>query len=258
MSIDAVSPPMGNSPARAMAKETLWRLLALSSAHPSEEFLETINDGRFPAAFDSAWRAVTGRAWPSARLHTENEAELAFTAFEAGYIHAFHHGFKGRPVAPILAGEYESVSAGLTRPVLMLNLTGFYKHFGLKAATGDEGKDDEPDHLSVMAEFMAVLCHLEARALSAKRDASPYRRAQRDFLARYLRPFLSGIAERLSRDSAPILDPITEAVFADMTAFSNEQVPELEARVGPYRDPDTAKPSAVQDNSEPATQNLWG
>lgn len=257
MSIERpITLPMGNSSARAEAKETLWRLLALAVAHPTPESHAVMLDGRFQEAFDAAWRQVNGRHWPSPDVQRD------YADFESGYIDAFLHGFKGRPVAPILAGEYESVLAGLLRPVFMLNLTAFYKHFGLQAATQDEGRQDEPDHLSVMAEFMAVLCHLEARALSQRRDASPYRRAQRDFLRRYLCPFLDMVGQRLDREQRQALDPCVRQALTDISRWAQQLANELEASVGVFRDPDAPDMSTISttigSSPELAIQNLWG
>ena len=244
--------PMGNSPARARAKETLWRLSALAFAHPASEFFDAITSGQFHEAFSAAWTQVVGRAWPRA------EPSPDFTSFEAGFIAAFLHGRSGKPVAALLAGDHEKILAGLTRPVFMLNLTAFYRHFGLEAATGDEGRVDEPDHLACMPEFMSVLCHLEAEALRSNRDPAPYRRAQRDFLCRYLSPMLDAVAGELRRQRVPDLDPTVFQLLQDIADWSYQQVGELEARVGPFRDPDAPKPAhGTRQASEPATQNLW-
>lgn len=245
--------PMGNSPDRAAAKETLWRLSALALAHPAPEFHAAISSGDFHNAFSAAWMKVTGRDWPRASPSED------FAAFEAGFITAFLHGRKGKPVAPLLAGDHDAILSGLTRPVFMLNLTAFYKHFGLKAATEDEGRQDEPDHLASMLEFMAVLCHLEAQALARDRDASPYRRAERDFLCRYLQPTLGAVAGLLRRAQVSGLDPTVHQLVQDVAEWSASQITELEARVGPFRDPDAPKPSlAAATPTEPVTQNLWG
>lgn len=245
--------PMGNSPERAAAKETLWRLTALALAHPAPEFHSVIVSGKFHDAFSSSWKKVTGRFWP------RTEASEDFSAFEAGFIAAFLHGRKGKPVAALLAGDHEEILAGLTRPVFMLNIAAFYGHFGLKAATADEGRQDEPDHLASMLEFMSVLCHLESGALARDRDPSPYRRAQRDFLCRYLRPALEAVAGSLRRTPVPQLDPTLHHLIQEMAGWSDSQVAELEARVGPFRNPDAPKTrTARTPQAESVTQNLWG
>lgn len=254
MSQQIIALPMGNSPVRAQAKESLWRLFALVVSYPTPESHAALTDGRFHEAFDHAWQQVHGRRWLS------QDALADYANFEANYIHTFMHGFKGRPVASILAGEYDAILAGLSRPVFMLNLVAFYKHFGLQPATGDEGRQDEPDHLAVMAEFMAVLCHLEARALSERRDPSSPRRAQRDFLARYMIPFLDAVNQRLKRDHGPSLDPCVNQVLADTSTWASRLLKELEASVGVFRNP--GMPDITTTNTSPspelAVQNLWG
>lgn len=250
MSVDtSTRPPMGDAPARANAKETLWRLTALALAHPDPEFYRAHADGRFHAAFSGAWAQLTGRPWPLPD-HAPD-----FPAFESGYIRAFGHGPGGKPVAALLAGEHDHLLAGLSRPVFMLNIAGFYRHFGLKPATSDEGRADEPDHLSAMCEFMAVLCHVEARALAQGRDPSDARRAQRDFLSRFLAPMLRTVSGLLSARPVADLDPGLVRLLADMSGWAEGQIAELEARVGSYRDPDAPRPAAAEPS---VAQNLWG
>lgn len=251
MSVASTSrPPMGNSPGRARAKETIWRLAALAFGHPSKEVYEAIASGQFHAAFSETWVSTTGSPWPLMPPSPD------YASFEAGYISAFLHGRGGKPTAALLAGDHEHILAGFTRPVFMLNVAAFYKHFGLKAATGDEGKNDEPDHLASMLELMAVLCHLEARALTSGKDADGYRRAQRDFLCRYLHATLETVAGLLRRTPVNDLDPTLAQLVQDMNVWAETQVNELEARVGPFRDPDAPRPATAP--AEQAEQNLWG
>lgn len=243
-------PPMGDSPQRAQAKECIWRLAALAFGHPSVEFFDAVASGQFHAAFSDAWADATGVPWPRMPVSPD------FASFEAGYITAFLHGNGGKPVAALLAGDHEEILAGLSRPSFMLNVAAFYKHFGLKAATGDEGKNDEPDHLASMLELMSVLCHLEATALAKGKDASGYRRAQRDFLCRYLGPTLKAVAGLLRRHPVTLLDPTIGQLVQDMSAWTEVQINELEVRVGPFHDPDAPKTGSAP--AEPTAQNLWG
>ena len=171
MSVAAPSrPPTADPASRARARETIWRLAALALAHPAPELRDAIAGGAFHDAFAAAWGDVTGRAW------TRPEPPSAFDGFEAGYIAAFLHGPDGKPTASLLAGDHDALLHGLARPVFMLNVAAFYGHFGLKPAVEDEGRADEPDHASAMAEFMAVLCHLEAREQERGTDPDPPRR----------------------------------------------------------------------------------
>ena len=245
--------PMGESSTRARGKETLWRLSSLACAHPVPELHQALLSGEFHEAFSAAWNLVNGRPWMGFPV------EDHFDHFEAGYIGVFLHASDGKPAAPLLAGDHEVALAGLSRPVFMLNLISMYKHFGLQAATADEGRQDEPDHLSSMMEFMAVLCHLEANSLEKKRDASAPRRAQRDFLCRYLKPVLQAIAGKLRHKRAAALDQTLSQVLQDMAFWIDQQIAELEERVGPFRDPDAPKTQFnLIEDQKPANQNLWG
>lgn len=243
--------PGGDSAERAAAKETIWRLAALAFAHPTLEMHEAFAGGDFHKAFDQAWFAVTGRHWPMAEVSSDVEE------FEAGYITAFLHGPKGKPIASLLAGDHDHLLAGQARPVFMLNISAFYRHFGLKAAAGDEGRADEPDHLASMLEFMAVLCHLEVKALSENRDPSPFRRAQRDFIRRHIAPMMRTVAGRLRAGPATGLDPVIMQLIEELPSWAESQAAELEARVGPYRDPD--QPGFAETKTKQvAAGDLWG
>lgn len=254
---DIPRPPMGDAPARAAAKESVWRLAGVALGHPVPEFYEALRSGAFHQAFDAGWSAVTGRSWPGA-TDASGAGAPSFEALEAGYIAAFLHGRKGKPVAPLLAGDYDAILAGRSRPAFMLNIAAFYKHFGLKAAEGDEGRRDEPDHAASMLEFMAVLSHFEARALRAGRPADGYRRAQRDFLRLYLAPLLNGMAERLQRAGPATLDATVRRLVEELPAWAQSQIAELEARVGPYRGADAPPDAAAAGEPRVVTQDLWG
>src|SRR5690606_27050933 len=77
----------------------------------------------------------------------------------------------------------------------------------------DEGHAEEPDHLVAMLEFCTLLCHLEQRALTHGGDPGAYRRAQRDFIARYLEPLLTAIRTRFAEARDQGLDPTLAALI---------------------------------------------
>jgi DMSO reductase family type II enzyme chaperone len=239
--------PMANTPQRADAAGAIYRLAAVAFGHPLPEFQQALADGSFYVVFNDSWRQITGREWPRCNPSVD------FLALEAGYIDAFVHGRRGKPRIPLLAGEYETLLGGLTRPVYMLNLQAFYRHFGLKSAVDDEGRAEEPDHLVDMLEFMTVLCHLEARALERDADPSPYRRAQRDFLQRYLAPLMDAMRQALARQHGFNLDATLVRMLEDLPEWMRRQLVELEARVGPYADPS----ASVSNGTRSVAQNLW-
>ena len=241
--------PHDEAAARARAAESLWRLGALAFGHPIEEFHRALLDGSFHEAVDAAWSVLTGRAWP-------REAPPArFADLEGGYIAAFEHGRGGKRLASLLGGEHKELLAGQARPAFMLNVAAFYRHFGLTQAIADEGRVDEPDHLACLLEFMAVLSHLEASAIAGGRDPGGVRRAQRDFLVRYVEPLLALIEAALRRPAEPPLDATLARLIGDLHGFADARIAELESQVGPYRSAE-ARPDAGPDAA--ARQNLWG
>nr|WP_298413754.1 molecular chaperone TorD family protein [uncultured Halomonas sp.] len=243
----AQRPPSVDSPARAEAKSTIYRLAAVAFGHPLPETQQAFADGSFNQALDSAWQAVTGRPWP------RQPASASFAELESGYISAFRHGRHGKPQIALVAGEYEELLDGQMRPTFLLNVQAFYKHFGLQAAVGDEGLTEEPDHLSAMLEFMAVLTHLEARALAEAKEPTSYRLAQRDFLKRHLVPLLVAIQRQAASEKRLTLDATLVRLIEDLPEWARNQLVELEARVGPYDE--KVKGAALKGRA--LDQNLW-
>lgn len=84
-----------------------------------------------------------------------------------------------------------------TRMQVMEEVLRFYEHFGLAP---DPRSNELPDHLVSELEFMHFLCHREAVAPAS--GASPYRRAQRDYLARQLGRWAPQLHARLVEQHA--------------------------------------------------------
>lgn len=239
--------PLGDSAERARAHVALYRLAAAALGHPVPELQQALADGHFHRAFNSAWYRITGREWPKSPASTD------FGELEAGYIDMFQHGQRGEPRVHLLAGDYDALRAGVTRPVFMLNVQAFYRHFDLQAATGDEGRHEEPDHVATMLEFMAILHHLEAQALERGSDPDASRRAQRDFLQRYLVPLTETICQEVTDVRHGRLDATLLRLIEDLPHRLEQQLAELEARVGPGAD--MAKEPAERPRK--LAQNLW-
>lgn len=229
---------------RAQAREAIYRLAAVALSYPLAETQLALEEGRLQTALDQAWQTLGGEPWPEFE-HSESLAQL-----EVGYMATFMHGKRGKPRVPLVASAYSSLIGGLTPGAFMLNVQAFYSHFGLTAAIEDEGHKDEPDHLIAMLEFCALLCHFEALALLNRKDASAYRRAQRDFLARYVAPLLQTIRAHYAQESRHGLDANLAHLVEVLPAWASAQQLALESQVGPC-----PKPGA--ERAVPANQAMW-
>ncbi|MGO1792085.1 MAG: molecular chaperone TorD family protein [Oceanisphaera sp.] len=230
--------------ARAQAREAIYRLAAVALAYPLTETFQALTEGRLQAALDEAWQALGGAPWPV----FEHSASLE--QLEMGYMAIFMHGKRGKPRVPLVASAYSSLIAGLTPGAFMLNVQAFYSHFGVAAAIEDEGHKDEPDHVVAMLEFCALLCHFEGLALTSSKEPSAYRRAQRDFLSRYLVPLLQTIRAHYAQESRYGLDENLAHLVEELPAWAVAQLLDLEAEVG-------ACPKPSSERGAPASQAMW-
>lgn len=231
---------------RAEARGAIYRLAAAMLGYPLQETWEALADGRLKAALDDALQTLGAEPWPTLQTST------SLGDLEVGYMATFIHGKRGKPRVPLVASAYQQLLGGQTPGSYMLNVQAFYTHFGLTAAVDDEGHKDQPDHLLAMLEFCALLCHLELQALENSRDASPYRRAQRDFLARYLRPLLQAVRAGYARESHHGLDPNLAHLVNRLPDWTYTQQMALEAQVGP-----TPKGGEKKAEADTASQPMW-
>lgn len=230
----------------AQARETIYRLAAVALGYPLEETLQALQDKRLQGVLSSAWQTLGGQAWP------ELTSSATLQDLEVGYMATFIHGKRGKPRVPLVASAYADLIGGQTPGAFLLNVQAFYSHFGLKAATDDEGLQDEPDHLVAMLEFCALLCYLERQALEQAKDAAPYRRAQRDFLMRYLVPLLQAMCSAYAQESNLGLDPNLEHLLMELPKWAAEQQSSLEQLVGAY-----SKEAKIIASSESTGQSMW-
>lgn len=109
---------------------------------------------------------------------------------EQQYIGTFDVGAP-ESIAPLYETAYERPEGEDRRSVLE-ELVRFYEFFDL-----DLGKRpiEQPDHLTVELEFMAVLAQMESSCAEAD-SSRPFILAQRDFLSRHLLPFVDAVTGR--------------------------------------------------------------
>ncbi|WP_144777326.1 molecular chaperone TorD family protein [Marinobacter maritimus] len=231
---------------RAGARGAIYRLAAVALGYPLDETWEALADGRLQAALSGALQTLGDEPWPTV------DASFSSEDLQVGYMATFVHGKLGKPRVPLVASAYGGLIGGLTPGAYMLNVQAFYTHFGLTAAVEDEGHKDQPDHLLAMLEFCALLCHLEAQALENSRDAAPYRRAQRDFLVRYLRPLLQAIRATYAQENQYGLDANLAHLVKVLPDWTHTQQLALETQVGPSPEEGVKKAG-----SELASQPMW-
>lgn len=231
---------------RAEAREAVYRLAAVALGYPLEETQRALEEGRLQEALNSAWQTLGGEPWPVFEV-SESLHDL-----EVGYMATFIHGRRGKPRVPLVANAHTHLIGGQTPGAFLLNVQAFYSHFGLKSAVEDEGHQDEPDHLVAMLEFCALLCFLERQALEQDKDVASYRRAQRDFLARYLIPLLQAIRAGYAKESHHGLDPNLAHLLEALPGWAHGQQQTLETLVGAY-----SQATSKIASSNSANQSMW-
>lgn len=242
MTISTTHTPVPVEMDRLAARETIYRLAAALFGYPLAETQQALDDGRLHAALAPAWQTLTGKPW------TTLPPSPDLTALQVGYTATFLQGRRGKPRVPLGASAYEELLGGQTLGTYLLNVQAFYRHFGLQAALGDEGHAEEPDHLVAMLEFCTLLCHLEHRALTHGSDPGPYRRAQRDFIARYLEPLLTAIKTRFAETRGQGLDPTLAELIEALPGWVAGQQAALSSQVGPCPSPRDASSRSVADS----------
>lgn len=246
MSVSADSLSHQNEVERAQAREAVYRLAAVALGYPLAETLEALQEGRLQAALSLALQSLSETPWP------ELNVSDSLDDLEVGYMSTFIHGKRGKPRVALVASAHNSLIGGQTPGAFLLNVQAFYSHFGLKAAVEDEGHQDEPDHVVAMLEFCALLCYFETQALEQEKDAAPYRRAQRDFLARYLLPLLQVLRAGYAKENQYGLDLNLAHLLEILPDWASSQQRALEVLVGVY--PHIASQKASSDS---ASQSMW-
>lgn len=139
-------------------------------------------------------RVGLGAQWPQAAALDPVLVDVATAdlgALRSAYSGLFEVGDDGPPVP--LREDLQPGRAGSRE-----ELVRFYEHFGY---TLDEHFAWQPDHLSVLLEFMHFLCWREAQA--ADDDAAqPFQLAQADFAQRHLASWLPPWAQRVAMQAA--------------------------------------------------------
>lgn len=206
---------------RAGARSLVYALLCEALEYPSCERLGEIRDGALASRLRTALAAVepecaAGVDWDALGDAGADDDELAVE-----HTRLFEVGASGPPCA-LYGGLY-----GDARMKTMEEALRFYNHFGL---TLSEALRELPDHLATQLEFLHFLAFREAEALQGGLDAGPYRRAQRDFVARHPGHWVPKLVKRLAQAKA---GRFHTALFDAIARWLEREQRTLLAEVGP-------------------------
>jgi len=174
---------------QAAARSQCYRVLGAAFSYPEGEMSEAIRSGELAQVLEAAVCAVDPGLgaeveWGALREGGgDDDLAVEFTRL-------FDVGASGPP-CPLNGGLY-----GGARMKVMEEAVRFYNHFGLHL---DEAQRELPDHLQTELEFMHYLAFRETESLACGEDPGPYRRAQRDFVARHPGRFVPLLRERLEK-----------------------------------------------------------
>jgi len=205
----------------AASRSLVYGLLGEAVSFPEREQLAAIRDGTLAQALHAALSAVdpgcvAGIDWDALRDAGADDDELAIE-----HTRLFEVGASGPPCA-LYGGLY-----GDARMKTMEEAVRFYNHFGL---TLSEDPRELPDHLTTELEFLHFLAFREAQALRAGFDVGPYRRAQRDFIARHPGRWVPLLVRRLAQAKA---GRFHTALFDALAGWLEREHRTLVAEVGP-------------------------
>lgn len=174
---------------RAVARSRAYAIVSAAMDFPDSALCCAIQNGEISDALRATLASVN-----IALLDETDWSALADTAgedaFAIEFTRLFEVGSSGPP-CPLYGGVYDGARTKTVEEAIR-----FYNHFGLTLA---EDPREPPDHLITELDFLHYLAFREAEALHEDADAGPYRRAQRDFVARHPGRWVPRLAARLER-----------------------------------------------------------
>ncbi|MFQ5418243.1 MAG: molecular chaperone TorD family protein [Myxococcota bacterium] len=175
---------------RAAARSLAYSTFARMFEYPDREQNDAIRSGALAALLRKALLAVDPAVdgavnWDALQdAGEEDDLAVEFTRlFDVG---------SGTPPCPLDGGLYFG-----TRMKTMEEAVRFYNFFGL---TLSQAPHELPDHVTTELEFLHFLAFREAEAFEAGGDPGPWRRAQRDFVARHPGRWIPELRKRLERE----------------------------------------------------------
>ena len=205
---------------RAAARSRSYQVFCAAFDYPEEPLCAAIRSGEVAQALRAALAEVDPLLtedvdWSAlAQVGEGDELAVEFTRL-------FDVGASGPP-CPLYGGLYFGA-----RMKVMEEAVRFYNHFGLSL---DESERELPDHLQTELEFLHYLSYREAEMLIEGQDAGPYRRAQRDFVARHPGRWVRLLCARLEQQQP---QPYFLALARLLSRFLEHEQCSLLALAGP-------------------------
>lgn len=179
--------PLSANHTESINRSYLYKLLSFGFRYPISETFKTFQNGEF---FVRLWDTIS--LLPHVKFMKTEQAEQGknvqndlgkstYDDFVVKLIQTFDIGIPEPPCPP-----YEGFYQNKSRTAVMLEVTEFYRHFGLAMSKRD-GKRELPDHLCVELEFLHFLAFKESQSRIDKDSKSleGYLLAQKDFLNRH-------------------------------------------------------------------------
>lgn len=216
--LEAVSSPEAR---HAAARSRAYQLFARLFEYPDAELVEDVENGTLRRALCRVLEAVDPGLTSDLDAEALEDAGRAPDDLAVEYTRLFDVG-SGGPPCPLYGGLY-----GGARMKVMEEAVRFYNHFGL---TLSESPRELPDHLTTELEFLHYLAFGEAEAIEAGQDPGPFRRAQRDFVARHPGQWVPRLRARIDKN-APLA--FFQELVGRLEAFLAHDQSHLVALAGP-------------------------
>lgn len=204
----------------AAARSRAWGAFAELFEYPDAELYEAVCSGTLVQALKDVLGAVDsslveGCGWEAlTQAGEKDDLAVEFTRlFDVG---------AGGPPCPLYGGLYVGA-----RMKTMEEVVRFYNHFGL---TVSESPRELPDHVTTELEFLHFLAFREAQAIEQGAEPDPFRRAQRDFIARHLGRWVPKLRAKLEGADAM---PFFSEIVGRLERLLENELERLVGTVGP-------------------------
>ncbi len=173
------------------SRSALYKLLSLGFRYPAPELFKTFQNGSFLDELRGNISSLPHLNALITELSLFSPGKITFADFEIKFARTFDTGTPLPPCPP-----YEGMYLESPRTAIMLEVSEFYRHFGL-TMDQEKGKREMPDHICAELEFLHFLTFMEAQAGDDTELLKGYVLAQKDFLERHLTRWVPKFCERL-------------------------------------------------------------